>query len=68
LDLLDGSFATFDVLAELCIDGSANIETRRIKNDLLGKARVPLPAGARGDLTLTVSSELREVRKELPKK
>lgn len=68
LDLLDGSRVHFDVTHDLCIDGSADLETRTIKEDLLATARVALPAGGTGEYTLTLSKEVREARKQLPKK
>jgi hypothetical protein len=67
LDLLEGSHVNFDVTHDLCIDGTADLETRTIKEDLLAKARIALPTGGTGDFTLTLSKEVREVRKELPK-
>jgi hypothetical protein len=68
LELLDGSYANFDVSLDVCIDGSMLSEVRGVKKELQAKARVPLPTGGTGDWTLTVTSEVREVRKELAKK
>ena len=64
LTLLNGSHAIFEVILDVCIDGTADVGVWRTKTDLLAKSEVPTPQGGTADFTLTVLIDVLEIRKE----